>query len=131
MPQLKKEDLTPVAGTTLLVPNNRAFNSFPKSKITNTTLLRTIAPYHVCGTKYTLPQILAGSFQTCTTPKYLDQYVGGAKSIYIFRSRGTVQFGPKANTPAGERLTAKAFYTGSLFTALGVDKVMKPAGAAW
>ena len=120
-----------MAGTTLLVPNNRAFNSFPKSKITNTTLLLTIAPYHVCGTKYTLPQILAGSFQTCTTPKYLDQYVGGAKSIYIFRSRGTVQFGPKANTPAGERLTAKAFYTGSLFTALGVDKVMKPAGAAW
>ena len=124
-------DLSPLAGSTLLIPNNKAIAALPAKSRTNVTLLRRIVPFHICNKKYTYAQIASGAFAACPTP-VAPPFAAASFDIYIFRGGPLLQFGPAVTTPAVQRATAlakgKSLYLGKYFNAIGVDRVMRPPG---
>ena len=132
--QYKTADLTPLAKTTMFIPNNKAIAAMPSKARTNTTLLAKIVPFHICKKKLTFAQFMSGTFPTCPTP-VAPPLANTSYPIYIFRANPKLQFAPAKATVVAQRATvvaaAKALYAGTYFNAMGVDKVMKPPGVTW
>jgi uncharacterized surface protein with fasciclin (FAS1) repeats len=134
MAKVGKNDLTPLAKTTIFIPSNKAIAKIPSSARTNAALLQKIVPFHICAKKYTFDQISKGKFNTCPTP-IAPPLATKSFNISIFRIPPKVQFGPAATTPSGQRATvmstATKLYLGKYFNAIGVNRVMKPPGVKW
>ena len=134
MAQAATADLTPLAGSTLLVPNNKAIAALPAKARTNVTLLKRVVPFHICNRKYTYAQIASGAFSTCPTP-IAPPFATTPFDISIFRGGPLLQFGATVTTPAVERATVlamgKSLYLGKYFNAIGVDRVMRPPGVTF
>ena len=128
VPNLKKMDLSGFVGSTILVPNNFAAASLPPKDGQTSTLLTLIAGYHACNKKWTFRQIVEGRFVTCRSPGFLS----GGRTIYIRRSGfNMLQFAPHSYSTIFQIANAQAFYEGTNFNALGVDRILRVPDAEW